>query len=326
MNILKGLSKESVLGLIALVLTIGMCIIAPGFLSQQNISNMLFQIPEFGLIALGMMVVIVTGGINLSITYSAALSGVAIAIMQSHGYSILISILVGLVVGLLCGFINGFIVSKIGVSAILVTLGTMTLFEGVILTITKGNSISGFSEAYSLIGNGYYMGLVPLSLLIFVIFAVLTAILMNKSKWGRNVYMLGSNPIATLFSGVNTNKVLMGVYLYSALLAAVASIIMTSRYNMAKVDLGSSYLLQSVSAAVLGGTDIQGGYGKVMGTIYAVIIFQVLSSGLNLLEVPRSIVGIIMGAILILVLILNFVKAKVDEKSQKKAQQETLVA
>ncbi|WP_066363169.1 ABC transporter permease [Neobacillus drentensis] len=323
---MKGLSKESVLGLIALVLTIGMCIIAPGFLSQQNISNMLFQIPEFGLIALGMMVVIVTGGINLSITYSAALSGVAIAIMQSHGYSILISILVGLVVGLLCGFINGFIVSKIGVSAILVTLGTMTLFEGVILTITKGNSISGFSEAYSLIGNGYYMGLVPLSLLIFVIFAVLTAILMNKSKWGRNVYMLGSNPIATLFSGVNTNKVLMGVYLYSALLAAVASIIMTSRYNMAKVDLGSSYLLQSVSAAVLGGTDIQGGYGKVMGTIYAVIIFQVLSSGLNLLEVPRSIVGIIMGAILILVLILNFVKAKVDEKSQKKAQQETLVA
>jgi simple sugar transport system permease protein len=321
-NILKGLSKESVLGLIALVLFIGMGILAPGFLSQQNISNMLFQIPEFGLIALGMMVVIVTGGINLSITYSAALSGVAIAMMQNHGYPILLSILVGLVVGLLCGFINGFIVSKIGVSAMLVTLGTMTLFEGVILTITKGNSISGFSEAYSLIGNGYYMGLVPLSLVIFVIFAVLTAILMNKSNWGRNVYMLGSNPIATLFSGVNTNKVLMGVYLYSALLAAVASVIMTSRYNMAKVDLGSSYLLQSISAAVLGGTNIQGGYGKVMGTVYAVIIFQVLSSGLNLLEVPRAIVGVIMGAILILVLIINFIKAKLDEKSQKKAQHE----
>ncbi|MBT2725833.1 ABC transporter permease [Bacillus sp. ISL-75] len=323
---MKALSKESVLGLIALVLIIGMSLIAPGFLSQQNINNMLFQIPEFGLIALAMMVVIVTGGINLSITYSAALSGVAIALMQSHGYSILLSIVVGLAVGLLCGFINGFIISKIGVSAILVTLGTMTLFEGVILTITKGNSISGFSEVYGLIGNGYYMGIVPLSLLIFVIFAVLTAVLMNKSKWGRSVYMVGSNPIATLFSGVNNNKVLMGVYLYSALLATVASIIMTSRYNMAKVDLGSSYLLQSISAAVLGGTDIQGGYGKVMGTVYAVIIFQVLSSGLNLLEVPRAIVGVIMGAILILVLIINFVKAKLDEKSQKKAQQQTIAA
>jgi simple sugar transport system permease protein len=319
-KVLKGLSKESVLGIIALALLIIMSLIAPGFLSSDNISNMMFQVPEFGLIALGMMVVIVTGGIDLSITYTAALSGVGIAIMQSHGFSILISILVGLAVGLICGFINGFIVSKIGVSAILVTLGTMTLFQGVILTITKGNSISGFSDTYGLIGNGSLGGLVPLSLVIFVIFAILTAILMNKSKWGRSVYMVGSNPIATLFSGVNNTKVLMGVYFYAALLASVAAVIMTSRYNMAKVDLGSSYMLQSISAAVLGGTNIQGGYGKVMGTIYAVVIFQVLGSGLNLLSVPSAIVSAIMGAILILVLVLNFVKAKLDEKSQKKIQ------
>jgi simple sugar transport system permease protein len=317
---LKGLSKESVLGIIALVLFIGMSFIAPDFIGAQNISNMLFQLPEFGLIALGMMVVIVTGGIDLSITYTAALSGVGIGLMQSHGYPMVISIIVGLLVGLLCGLINGFIVSKIGVSAILVTLGTMTLFEGIILTITKGYSISGFSDVYGLIGNGYLFGIIPLSLTIFVFFAILTAVLMNKSRWGRSVYMVGSNPIATLFSGINNNKVLMGVYLYAALLSAVASVIMTSRYNMAKVDLGSSYLLQSISAAVLGGTDIQGGYGKVMGTIYAVAIFQVLSSGLNLLSVPSAIVNAIMGAILILVLILNFVKAKLDEKSQKKMQ------
>jgi simple sugar transport system permease protein len=319
-KILKGLSKESVLGIIALLLIIIMSLIAPGFLGAENINNMLFQLPEFGLIALGMMVVIVTGGIDLSITYTAALSGVGIAIMQSHGYPMLISIIVGLIVGLVCGFVNGFIVSKIGVSAILVTLGTMTLFQGIILTITKGNSISGFSDAYTLIGNGNFIGIIPVSLVIFVFFTILTAVLMNKSKWGRSVYMVGSNPIATLFSGVNNNKVLMGVYLYAALLASVASVIMTSRYNMAKVDLGSSYLLQSISAAVLGGTDIQGGYGKVMGTIYAVVIFQVLGSGLNLLSVPSAIVSAIMGAILILVLVLNFVKAKLDEKSKKKSQ------
>jgi simple sugar transport system permease protein len=317
---LKGLSKESVLGLIALVLIIVMSFIAPGFIGSDNISNMLFQLPEFGLIALGMMLVIVTGGIDLSITYTAALSGVGIAIMESHGYPMLIAIIVGLLVGLVCGLINGFIVSKIGVSAILVTLGTMTLFQGIILTITKGNSISGFSDAYGLIGNGYFVGIIPVSLVIFVVFAVLTMILMNKSKWGRSVYMVGSNPVATLFSGVSNNKVLMGVYLYVALLASVAAVIMTSRYNMAKVDLGSSYLLQSISAAVLGGTDIQGGYGKVVGTIYAVVIFQVLGSGLNLLNVPSAIVSALMGAILILVLIFNFIKARLDEKSQKKQQ------
>ncbi|MEM1505729.1 ABC transporter permease [Domibacillus sp. 8LH] len=312
-----SLTKENILGLIAISLFILMSITVPEFTSSNNLNNMMFQLPEFGLIALAMMVVIVTGGIDLSITYTAALSGVAIATMSSNGYPMIVAILAGVVVGLLCGSLNGFIISKIGVSPILVTLGTMVLFEGIILSITKGNSISGFSEAYSLIGNGYYMGIVPLSMIIFIIFAVVTGILLTKTGWGKSVYMVGSNPIASLFSGVNNSRVLMKVYLYAALLATIASIIMTSRYNTVKVDLGSSYLLQSVAAAVLGGTEIQGGYGKVMGTIYAVIIFQMLSSGLNLLGVPRSIVTVMMGVILVGVLVINFVKSKLDEKKQK---------
>ncbi|MGE6718045.1 ABC transporter permease [Peribacillus frigoritolerans] len=312
-----SISKENTLGVITAGLFVLMSFSIPGFFSSNNLTNMMFQLPEFGLIALAMMVVIVTGGIDLSITYTAALSGVTIALMASSGYPMLGAILIGVLVGLSCGLINGVLISKIGVSPILVTLGTMVLFEGLILSITKGNSISGFSEGYSLIGNGYYMGIVPLSIIIFVLFAILTAILLSKTKWGRSVYMVGSNPIATLFSGVNNSKVLMRVYLYAALLATIASIIMTSRYNTAKVDLGSSYLLQSVAAAVLGGTEIQGGYGKVIGTVYAVVIFQMLSSGLNLMGVPRSIVTVMMGGILITVLVINFVKTKLDEKSQK---------
>ncbi|CEG32215.1 ABC transporter permease [Peribacillus castrilensis] len=313
-----SISKENTLGVITAGLFVLMSFSIPGFFSSNNLTNMMFQLPEFGLIALAMMVVIVTGGIDLSITYTAALSGVTIALMASSGYPMLGAILIGVLVGLSCGLINGVIISKIGVSPILVTLGTMVLFEGLILSITKGNSISGFSEGYSLIGNGYYMGIVPLSIIIFVLFAIITAILLSKTKWGRSVYMVGSNPIATLFSGINNSKVLMRVYLYAALLATIASIIMTSRYNTAKVDLGSSYLLQSVAAAVLGGTEIQGGYGKVIGTVYAVVIFQMLSSGLNLMGVPRSIVTVMMGVILITVLVINFVKTKLDEKSQKK--------
>ncbi|MDM5284018.1 ABC transporter permease [Peribacillus frigoritolerans] len=313
-----SISKENTLGVITAGLFVLMSFSIPGFFSSNNLTNMMFQLPEFGLIALAMMVVIVTGGIDLSITYTAALSGVTIALMASSGYPMLGAILIGVLVGLSCGLINGVLISKIGVSPILVTLGTMVLFEGLILSITKGNSISGFSEGYSLIGNGYYMGIVPLSIIIFVLFAIITAILLSKTKWGRSVYMVGSNPIATLFSGINNSKVLMRVYLYAALLATIASIIMTSRYNTAKVDLGSSYLLQSVAAAVLGGTEIKGGYGKVIGTVYAVVIFQMLSSGLNLMGVPRSIVTVMMGVILITVLVINFVKTKLDEKSQKK--------
>lgn len=312
------LSKENILGLIAIGLFVLMSISVPGFLSSNNLTNMMFQLPEFGLFALAMMVVIVTGGIDLSITYTAALAGVAIAILSSNGYPMIIAILGGIAVGLLCGFMNGFIIAKIGVSPILVTLGTMVLFEGLILSITKGNSISGFSPEYTLIGNGYYLGLIPLSIIIFLFVAILTSVLLNKTVWGRSVYMVGSNPVASLFSGVNNSKVLMKVYLYSALLAAIASIIMTSRYNTVKVDLGSSYLLQSVAAAVLGGTEIQGGYGKVIGTLYAVMIFQMISSGLNLMGVPRPIVTVIMGVILIAVLIINFIKVRADENKQKK--------
>lgn len=312
------LSKENILGLIAIG-TIGlMSIFAPGFLSSNNIDNFMFQLPEFGLLALAMMVVIVTGGIDLSITYIAALSGVGAALMLTNGFPIILAILVAILFALACGAFNGFIVSKIGVSPILVTLGTMVLFEGIILAITKGQSISGFSEGYGLIGNGYYMGLFPFSMVIFVFFAILTSILLSKTSWGRKVYMYGNNDVATLFSGVKNSRVLMKVYLYASLLAAVSAIIMTSRYNSVKVDLGSSYLLQSVAAAVLGGTNIHGGYGKVIGTVYAVIIFQTISNGLNLIGVDRAIVDVFIGAILIAVLAMNFLSDKFRKKKDIK--------
>jgi simple sugar transport system permease protein len=307
-------SKESVLGLIAIATILLMSFIAPGFLSSNNINNLMFQLPEFGFIALAMMVVIITGGIDLSITYIAALSGVGAALMLTNGYSIFAAIIVAVLFGLACGAFNGFIISKIGVSPILVTIGTWVLFEGIILAITKGQSISGFSESYALIGNGYFMGLFPFSILIFIIAAVITAILLNKTGWGRSVYMYGNNSVATLFSGIKNNRVLMKVYLFAGLLAAISAIIMTSRYNSVKVDLGSSYLLQSVAASVLGGTKIEGGYGKVMGTVYAVIIFLTLSNGLNLLGVHRAIVDVFIGVILISVLTLNFFSDKIKQK------------
>ncbi|GGJ91034.1 ribose import permease protein RbsC [Lentibacillus kapialis] len=313
------LSKENILGLIALGTFLLMSLIAPGFLGSNNLTNFLFQLPEFGLLALAMMVVILTGGIDLSITYVAALSGVGAALMLTSGFSIIPAILVAILFGVACGAFNGFVISKIGVPAILVTLGTMVLFEGVILAITKGNSISGFGDTYSLIGNGYYMGIIPLPILIFIFFIVLTAILLNKTSWGRSVYMFGNNDVATHFSGIKNSRVLMKVYLYVGLLAAISAIIMTSRYNSVKVDLGSAYLLQSVAAAVLGGANIHGGYGKVMGTVYAVIIFQTISNGLNLLGAHSAIADVFIGGVLILVLTFNFFSDKFKRKKETQA-------
>lgn len=312
-------SKESTLGVILLGLFLFMSVFAPGFLDSYNLHNMMFQLPELGILALAMMVVIITAGIDLSLTFVAALAGVVIALMLTGGFPMIGAIAAGLGVAAACGLLNGFFVSIIGVSPILVTLGSMVLFEGIILSITKGNAISGFPESFGWIGNGS-IGFLPFPIIIFALLAAVTSILLNKTKWGRSVYMIGSNPVATLFSGINAKRVLIGVYLFSALLASFASIIMIARYNSAKVDLGSSYLLQSIAAAVLGGTEIAGGYGKVMGTVYAVGIFQVLSNGLNLLGVPRTVVDIIMGAILILVLVINFYTASIRQKRMVKQQ------
>ncbi|MDB4866727.1 MAG: hypothetical protein JWR03_1060 [Cohnella sp.] len=311
------LSKESMLGLILIALFLLMAAIAPGFLDSYNLSNMMFQLPELGILTLGMMVVIITAGIDLSITFTAAFAGVLAAWSMSHHYPVAVAILIGIGAALLCGLLNGFFIAIIGVSPILVTLGSMVLFEGVILTITKGNAISGFPESFSEIGN-MSVGPIPLPIIIFLALAGLTGLLLNRTIWGRSVYKVGINPVAAQFSGLSVKKVLLGVYLFSAFMASIAAIIMISRYNSAKVDLGSSYLLLTVSAAVLGGTEISGGYGKVLGTVYAVAIFQVLSNGLNLLGIPRTVVDILMGVILIAVLTLNFFSAKMNHNKSLK--------
>ncbi len=311
---MRKYSKEWILGGVFAAIFLLMSVLSPSrFLSIDNLQSMAFQLPELGIISLAMMVVVVTGGINLSITASTALSGIAAAYvlvkLNEQGapaaVTIGVAILAAVVISLLAGAINGAVVALIGVSPILVTLGTMTLFEGISLNFTKGGAISGLPEQYYWFGNSTILG-IPVPMILFIIVAVVTQIVLEKTPWGTSVYMAGCNPKATMYSGINVKKVLFRVYLFSAGLGSIAAIIMTSRYNSAKVDYGSSYMLQSITAAVLGGTDVAGGYGKVVGTVVAVAIIQVVSSGLNILGINRYIVDIIMGLILIAVLTLNF--------------------
>ncbi len=323
---MKKHSKELLL-LWVLIIAFGlMSILSPDqFLSIDNLQSMASQLPEFGILALGMMIVIVTGGINLSLTSTAALSGIVSAFVLSDknlfgGNTtavIIFAIIVCLLTALACGLINGFLVSYIGVSSILVTLGTMTLYEGISLKFTKGGAISGFPESFTYFGNGTIFG-IPVQIIIFLLVILVTIVCLENTPWGESVYMLGCNPKATEFSGINTKKVLMKVYLFSALLSGIAAIILISRYNSAKVDYGSSYLLQTIAASVLGGTAIEGGYGKVIGTVIATAILQVLTSGLNIIGVNRYFVDITMGCILILVLAINFFSGQISEKRKIK--------
>ncbi|MDR3145984.1 MAG: ABC transporter permease [Treponema sp.] len=307
-------TNEGILFVIFLTAFVLMSILSPGrFLSRGNLQSMAYQLPEFGILALSMMLVIVSGGINLSLTYLATLSmivgGLVMAVITANGgpaaWALFAGIGLMVLVALACGALNGYVVVYLGVTPMIATLGTSTLFEGISLNITRGGAISGFPAEFLEIGNGSLLG-IPIPMLVFIAIIITMHLFLERSSYGSTVYMTGSNPRVARYSGINVKQVLFWVYVSAGFLAAVAGILMASRYNSAKESYGSSYLLQSVAASVLGGTDINGGEGKIAGTIIAVMIIQVISSGLNIFGINRYLTNIVMGSILLLVLTIKF--------------------
>lgn len=298
----------------------------PHFFQADNFQSMAFQLPELGILSLAMMVTMLTGGINLSIIASANLTGIVVAMIltglvtpdmsaAATGLIVLLAISAGLAVAALVGLLNGFLIARVEVSPILATLGTMILLNGLAIVLTRGYVISGFPPALLFIGNGLVLG-IPMPMIIFLLCAGLMALILNRTPLGLSIYMIGSNPTACLFAGVDNARVLMRTYLISGLYAGVAALIMIARFNSAKADYGASYLLMTVLASVLGGTSAAGGFGKVSGLVLALAILQVVSSGLNLLQVSAFMTIAIWGAILILVMVVGHLSARFQEKKR----------
>jgi simple sugar transport system permease protein len=282
------------------------------FLTANNLRSMSFQLPEIGILTLAMMVAMLHGGINLAVVGTANLTAIIVALvihalLPIPGHQLL-PIVLGLATGfsasLLVGLLNGVLVGYVGVSSILTTLATMTLVNGVCIVITGGGTISRLPPSLLFVGNGVLLG-IPIPLLIFFLCGAGLSLVLSRTVFGFSLYMLGTNSEATRYAGINNPRTLLGVYLLSSFLASIAGIIMMARFNSAKADYGQSYLLVTVLAAVLGGTSASGGYGKVIGVIFAVIMLQMLASGLNLLGVDPFFAIAMWGVILLLVMTLN---------------------
>ena len=321
---LKDNRNQYFLFLLLVALIAVMSVFAPGrFLTVKNFKTMGFQMAELGILALGMSVVIMTGGINLSLVNSAMLSAIIGSFVMRALYNggegmmdvlvIIIGIAVILIASVVCGIVNGYFVAYVGVVPLLVTLGTQTVFNGISLNITRGSAISGLPKLFTRIGAGT-VGDFPYTMIIYIALIVIAYFLVERTPWGVSVYMIGGNEKATRFSGINTNKSVMKVYIFSAVMSGVAGILMTSRYNSARADYGSSYTMQAVAATVLGGTSINGGSGHVMGTVIAVAILQVVSSGLNIIGVNRNITDIVTGLILVGVLSMGQLSKLIKKK------------
>ncbi|MEO8523757.1 MAG: ABC transporter permease [Caldimonas sp.] len=274
------------------------------------LQSMAFQLPELGILSLAMMVTLLSGGLNLSIIATANLCALTMAwvlttyVPGAHGFMWggwqAIALLAGVAVASVIGLINGFVIAYLGVSPILATLGTMTMCKGLSIGLTRGNVISGFPEPIVFLGNGTLAG-IPVALMILVALCVPMAVLLGKSPFGHKVYMIGSSEKATRYSGVDTKRVVLGVYVLSSLLAFVAALVMMARFNSANAAYGESYLLVTILAAVLGGVNPFGGFGKVGGLVMALVLLQVISSAFNLLDFSPFLTLAIWGALIIAV-------------------------
>lgn len=302
-NVKSNLKKyRSLIGLFLLCVIIA--IATPRFLTLSNITNVLTQIAVNAIIAVGMSFVILTGGIDLSVGSTVALSGsVAASVVLSTG-SIPLAIIAAIIVGAVIGLINGILVSKGKLQAFIATLATMTIFRGETLVFTQGNPISKLPESFMVLGNGS-LGFLPVPILITIIVAVIAIYALSQTKLGRYIYAVGGNEDSSRLSGINTNKIKTLVYMVAGIASAIGGIILTSRIGSASPNAGTGYELDAIAAVVIGGTSLSGGEGKISATIIGALIIGVISNGLNLMNVSPFYQSIVKGLVILVAVLLD---------------------
>jgi simple sugar transport system permease protein len=259
-----------------------------------------------------------SGGLNLAIIATANLSALVMAAILTHLIQpstpplvivvvIVLALFAGMLTSLIVGLLTGVIVAFFGVHPILVTLGTMTLVKGIAVSATRGTVIGGFPPAILFLGNGTLIG-IPVSMILFILCAAVVAVILTHAPFGISVRLIGSNERATRYSGVPTEWVLVGVYVVSSLLCWVAALVMMARFNSASAGYAESYLLITILAAVLGGVDPFGGFGRVLGLLLSLVLLQVISTGFNLLGFSPYLTAAIWGATMILAIVIAVVR------------------
>jgi simple sugar transport system permease protein len=282
------------------------------FPRATTLQAMMFQLPELGLLSLAMAIPLISGGINLAIIATANAAGLLMAWIltavmppEAQGGALALWIIgafaAGLLLCLVVGWVTGMMVAVLGVHPILVTLGTMTLLHGFGIYFTRGRTLSGFPDALLRISNDTILG-VPISFFVFLVVTILVHVLLTRTALGVRIHMIGSNLPATRFSGVDTRKVLVSVYVLSGLLCFLAAVVMMARFNSAGADIAGSYLLITILAAILGGIDPYGGFGKISGLFVALWILQTIASGFNLMSLSPHLALASWGFILLLVM------------------------
>jgi ribose transport system permease protein len=296
-NKMKNPEMLSVFGLLLLCLL--MTILSDRFLTQNNILNILRQVSINGIIAVGMTFVILTSGIDLSVGSVMAYSGtMMVGAMVNLGFNPVLAIVTALVLGVVFGLLNGFLISYAKMPPIIVTLAMMEIPRGLALLYTGGYPLSGLPQGFSFIGRGYVLG-IPTPVLIMLFVYLVAHVFLNYLPLGRYIYAIGGNEEAVRLSGIKVRKYKTIAYIISGITAAISGIVITSRLMSGQPMAGEGFELDAIASVVLGGTDINGGRGSIVGTLIGALIMGVLSNGLNLLGVSPYVQRVFKGLIIL---------------------------
>jgi ribose/xylose/arabinose/galactoside ABC-type transport system permease subunit len=297
--------RETGIGLVVLVLVLFLTFATKNFATADNLAIVARQVSLVAILAMGMTLVILIGGIDLSVGSVVVITAVLIGkAMVELALPIWLSILIGLGIGALAGLINGLLITKTGVPPFIITLGMMGLARGAALVITKGNSISGFPKAYLEIGQGY-LGPVPYPVIIALVLAVIIHIMLTYTTFGRRIYLVGSNEEAALLSGISVNKIKVMVFTLCSTLAATEAIIETARFSTAMGNAGTGYELTAIGSVIIGGASMNGGEGTIIGTLLGATLLGLINNGLVQLGVSTYWQQVFSGSIIILAVALD---------------------
>lgn len=304
------LRHETILGLLLILALIVLAFQSDAFFTAGNLLNQGRLMAEVGLVALAMTFVIVTGGIDLSVGSILGLVAILLGVFwQKLGIPLPLAMVLGIVVGGVAGLINGLIITRFGVPPLIATLATLALYRGLAEGISQARSVRGYPEWFFTLGQGEFLG-VPVQLWVFALLAVVAAVILGLSTFGRATYAIGSNAVASRFSGLSVDRALLLIYTASGLVAGLAAVIFVSRVSTTRSDMGTGLELDVITAVVLGGTSIFGGRGTIIGTLLGLVLMQALKNGLALAGVKGDGTIVVIGAVLIGTILLSNVFRK----------------
>mgnify|MGYP001489638863 CR=1 FL=1 len=304
-------SWEVLLFGVAVAIFIANSLASPYFLNAWNLSDATFNFTEKALIAFAMALLIIAGEIDLSVAAIIALASTAMGAAAQFGIGTPGLVAIGIGTGLVCGVFNGLLVAGLKLPSIVVTIGTMSLFRGISYIVLGDQAYGKYPSDFAFFGQGYVVWVFSFEFVLFLVMAVVFAILLHRTNFGRHVYVIGNNPMAARFSGIPVDRVKFILFLLTGLMSGIAAVCLTSRLGSTRPSIAQGWELEIVTMVVLGGVSILGGAGTIAGVVIAAFVMGLVTFGLGLLNVPGIVMSIFIGLLLIVTIALPIIAGRI---------------